>query len=240
MRRDGSPEPDERPADPVDLLDGGLVRGAEHFVLQSLELIREPVQDRKVGVDDRVQQGVGQVVRLRASDPQPPRPDALADALEHISGPFLDRQNPPRPEEDRYLFGGRRLRGRHMRDDEEIFVVRLHLGALAEVDHVLHRQHVELEDLSELAEHLALADTIHVDPDHRPLTELGADLLRVLDLPLQQILRRVGDQPNRRPRGVGIEAERSRRGTGSRIGAGIEVSGAPPAPCLAILLHDLS
>lgn len=59
--------------------------------LDPVDLLAEPLQDQEIVVDNRVDEGVGQVIGAELADTALSGPDALADGTEVVAGGLLER-----------------------------------------------------------------------------------------------------------------------------------------------------
>src|SRR5687767_2321099 len=118
-------------------------------------------------VDDGIEQSVGKIISAAFSNRSIGRADARADRLENVEVAFLldgDEEIFSQKHADllaAHLFFGIQIK--HLRDDEEVIVVLLHLGPLASREHVFERERMEVKLLSERAENVDIPQPVDVD-----------------------------------------------------------------------------
>ena len=106
-------------------------------------------------------------------------------------------------------------------DDEEVLFVGLHLGPLADVEHVLERERMQAVFFAEGLEQLDVAESVHVDPAALPVTEIRIGQIGgVLDRALVDGLSVVCDEFDYRLLRIAFHRqgkERGRTGAGSGV-----------------------
>ena len=85
-----------------------------------------------------------------------------------------------------HLFLGIEIK--HLRDDEEVLVVLLHLGPLASREHVFERERMNVELRPERAENVDVPQPVDVDPADALVVEVRQEFLFVGDAALLEVL----------------------------------------------------
>ena len=158
-------------------------RELEHVLFQLLQQLAVLLEHRKISIDDRVQQPIRQVIRPQRRQ-RPARPQPLAHRSKAVARQvLLKREHVISAHEDAHLLGLQLLAPLdHPHHDEQRLIVLVHLRPLVRVHHVLQRQRMQMKQLPQLADHVQVAEAIHVDPRDRILAEELADLLHALDI----------------------------------------------------------
>ena len=149
-----------------------LLRVAEHLVLDAVDPVADRLDRRKIAVDDRIDQRVGEIVGL--ARPQPVRVaglDALAHRIERIARPLLEGDDETLAEEyGDLLVAIKRGVVDHGEHDEGMVLEQIDLRPLAGVDHVLEGQRMQAEDAADLGDQLDIGEADAIQPDQRPLS----------------------------------------------------------------------
>ena len=152
-------------------------RSFQQLVLEFLDGSADVFEHGVVVVDDRVEQGVGEVVRLELADRAAAGADAGADGIEHvILGLLLHGDDEVFPEKQAHLLaadGVAIVLIDHLGDDEEVVGRLLDFRALAGVEDVFEGERVELEFLAEDSEGFHVAEAIDVDPGDLAVVEMA-------------------------------------------------------------------
>ena len=190
-------QPDHVPLEAVDVVEelpAGLV---DERVLDAVDLLAELLEDEEIVVDDRVDDGVGQVVGAEGPDAALAAPDPLADRAEAVPGRLLERDDVVRAEDQAELVGRDvppvRVALDHPQDDEDRVPQVLDLGALGRRHDVLEDERVDLEPGAELLDDGGVLDAVDVDPGHRRRLLEREALLDRGDLLLEEVGRVVID-----------------------------------------------
>ena len=144
---------------------------ADQRIFQIFDLLAEFVQDDEVAVHDRVEEGMGKVVRPGLPQAALLVAEPLPDRVEESSLLLLKGDQPVAAEDDADLLGDKTAAGVFMEepeDDVEIIAVVLALRALLRVQDVFEDERVEAEDVPHLFEELDFMETVDVDPGDGP------------------------------------------------------------------------
>ena len=61
----------------------------------------------------------------------------------------------------------------HVEQDKEVILIRLHLGPLPHVQHILQRQRMQPVALADRPQHLDIAEPIDIQPAHLAIIQIG-------------------------------------------------------------------
>ena len=117
---------------------------------------------------------------------------------------------------------------------EQVVVVRIDLRPLMDVNDVFQRERMDLEHLGDRPQLLFAAQADDVDPHHGPVAEELLELVRIVDLLLDDAVLVVGHHADGRRRGVGRDGERARLGAGRRLPTNPRLE---PATIAAVIGH---
>jgi hypothetical protein len=188
--------------------------------LELVQSLAQALEDREVAVHHRVDERIGEVVRAGGPEPAPARADAAAHALEHVAArPLLHGDDVGGPEEDAHLFlvdVGRQPE--HPENDQVVVGVGLHLGALRDIEDVLHRERVEVQALAEPGHDLGLAEAVDIDPRDAGLVEKGDALVERHAVALDDVRRVVAHHADVRGLAPLRRRKRARRRARPKLG----------------------
>ena len=173
QRPDQSPQPEQLPLEAVEIrhfLPRGPGQDAIFHIFHPLPI---PFQEREVMVGDGVQQRVGQKVGPGPAKGRLAFPNAVPNRVQAVaSRMFLKRDYESIAQKHPQLFGLELILrlAHHVRHNELLMGILLHLGPLVQVDDILHRQRMEMKPLGDLGQHLRIAQAIDIQPDDPVLT----------------------------------------------------------------------
>ncbi len=99
-----------------------------------------------MGIDDRVEQGIGQIVCARSSDAAAILPDAISHRFETIARALLKREHIALAEKQgELLAASRQFVHAHAGHDKEVIFVFVDLRSLVDIHHVLEGEAMDLE-----------------------------------------------------------------------------------------------
>jgi len=144
---------DELALDDEEPSEGPARRLVDDVVLEGVEFVLEPVEDREVAVDDPVDEGPEE--EIEAGRQEPFRPPSQADDALRLPVRVVDREEELRSEDDVDL-GKVRLAGVEEAEEDDVdeAVGQLQLRPLVPLDDVLGDEGVEAEDRRHLADEL--------------------------------------------------------------------------------------
>ena len=197
----------------MDHLAGRLV---QQIVLEVFDGVSQILKHRVVVVDDRIEQGIGEIIRLRLAYGSPACTDPLTHRFKNIVvALLLHGDEEIFPKEKAHLLTADRpalVLIDHLRDDEHIVGRVLDLRPLAGVQHILKCQRMDAELLPEESERLNVAKSVDVDPGNLAVVEVACQLREIRDIPLLDPILVILDDPDRRLARFAIDQMRRQRG----------------------------
>src|SRR4029453_1609043 len=151
----------------------------ENGFFQFVELVAYRLDQRVVGVDHRIDEGISQVVRAHPADRPLADPDPFPHRIEHVAIALLQREYvvPPDEETDLLRVNPSPLAHTGHAGDEEVLVfVTLGLRALRYVNGILQRERMDTKNLADLAQNGLISQSLHIHPGHA----LGAGIIAQL------------------------------------------------------------
>ena len=148
----------------VDRILTGLI---QQFKLQVLNRIAEFFQNQKIIVDQRIYQGIGQVVWTQSPDAAATA-QPFANAVKDIARFFLKRQYVVVANHQAYLFEFNVVRLvielQHLDDDIQVFVVDFDFGSVIGVQDVFLNQWVQLEAVANFTNDVRIVQSVNIEP----------------------------------------------------------------------------
>ncbi len=230
MRPHAAAQHQQLVADLVDAVNHGGPLSRRHGIFQLFQMVGEPFQHGKVRIDDGIDQGVGQVIRLAAADAAALAAYPVADRIETVARPLLEGQHIVFAQKDTDLFRVKMIRGgqgNQSRDNEQMVAVRFHLGPLVDVDHILQGQGMQPQQFADGPDRVGVAQAIHVDPGDHGVVKKLSQLADVFDGLFDQLFVVEGEDLNDRWRRVGGGFQGA--GEGPRLSVSMKPRFFPPA-----------
>ena len=160
---------------------GGGMECVQRGGVEQVDAVLDLFEDREVVIHDRIDEGVGEKVRLVFPDLRACAVDPLPDGIEHVARLLLKSDEPAGAKHDAQLlvadFAVLLVEFEHLERQEEVALEILDLRALAGVQNVLQRQRIDAEQRSKLFDHAGIMQPGDIDPEHRELL-LQCDALR--------------------------------------------------------------
>src|SRR4051794_28730438 len=142
-------------------------------------------------VDDRIEQGVSEIIRAHFANGAPWNPDPRPDRIEDIELCFfLEGNEKVFSQKHTDLLAAHDLTAievKHVSDEEKVVVVLLNLWALEGIENVFQGQRVQIKLRTEGAQDPDIAEAVDVDPGNALVVEMRQKLPDVLDHALFQV-----------------------------------------------------
>ena len=134
--------------------------------VQRFQPVAQLFGEREIGIEDRIEDCIGKVVRSAGTDARFAAAQTLAHRIKAIARRLLEGQYPLfRKQQGELLARGGVLAIHHVHDDKDKVIEFLGLGALVEVHHVFQRQRVDAEDFAEAGDQRRVTGAGHIHPD---------------------------------------------------------------------------
>ena len=185
QRPDRLPEEKHLPLQGMDGVERFLAGILDKLLFELIDPVSDVLQDDEIMIHDRIQKGVGQVVRPKLPDAGLAAPDSFPDRVEHIARLLLEGQDEIFPENQAQLLGHDlgplAIELDHPGNDIKGIVQLVQLGPLGRGHDVFKNQGVEAERFSDLLDGFGVVDAVDVDPGHRRGLVKGEALFDGLD-----------------------------------------------------------
>lgn len=180
---DRSAQQDHFPLQDMDPMQGLGGRIVDQFLLHELDFLPHLFEYRKVVVNYRVEQGVGQIIGLHLADAPLAVANPVAHPVKGVPRLFLKREQVVLAQDEADLFHvdlpGVGVIGLHLDDQKNIVIENIQLGALGGVEDILDGQGVDAEAGTEVLDDLDPMQPVDVDPGDRGFLPVDRALLRI-------------------------------------------------------------
>jgi hypothetical protein len=201
----------------VDLADHPVGRPLHDLLFEPVDPLAVALEDREVGIDQGVDQRVGEVVDPLASHPAVGVAEAATHGIETLARTLAEGDHEGVAEHDREL-----LRDQpppetwQTQHHEQVTLVDVDLGPLHDLDDVLKGQRMQAITLADLPDRVDVAQALDGDPHVPDAARPRMDLRHVLAWVLDQMVRIVSGETQAGRAGIGARRQAARRLAGCR------------------------